>query len=807
MEELDEIVPEFLAESRENLDELDRDLLELERVPTSRERLSSVFRTIHTIKGTSGFLAFNQLETLTHAGESLLARYRDGVQVMDQAGTDALLRLVDTVRALLTSIEQTGTEGHIEIGATVAALTACVSDEPEVERATAPVGQATAPVGQATAVEQAAAPVEPVAPPVAGRPAGPAVDRRTGRRDSPGDPNPERTVETSDRPPLGQLLVDSGVATAATVASVIQRQAAGDTRPLGTILIEDEGADPEAVAAVLAAQRRWGNAEISVRVETALLDGLMRLVGELVVTRNQLVRGIDPHSDPVLAASTQRLNLITSELQESVMKTRMQPIDHMWSKVPRVLRDLTGACGKQVRLVMEGSETGLDRGLLEAIRDPLLHLVRNAVDHGVELPSVRTAKGKNPEGTLVLRAYHAGGHVVVEVGDDGAGLDPERIGRVAVDRGLIGPDELARMGHADLLALLFKPGFSTAAAVTNVSGRGVGLDVVKTNIERIGGTIEVDSTPGVGTLWRLTVPLTLAILQVLTVQCGGERYAIPQGSVDELVYAGATGHQAIERVSGAPVVRLRGHLLPLVDLDASLGLPVGTQSDGAYIVVVHAEGRQFGLVVDRVMDTEEIVVKPLSSLLRDIGVYAGATILSDGSVTLILDTATLARRAHLTGDAGTAGQPTGPQPEYAPPAARTRRVLLTAFGDRRVAIPLETILRLEEFPADHVERVGRREVVRHRDQVLPLVRVGTVLGIEHEDSGDTISAVVCRSGDRTVALAVPKIVDIIDIDDEPGTNGRHHASVIDDRVTEVLDLTAAIRGVDVDLALPLMLSA
>src|SRR5919205_1053324 len=372
----------------------------------------------------------------------------------------------------------------------------------------------------------------------------------------------------------------------------------------------------------------------------------MLLVGELVLTRNQIVQYVGRSNDTDLVRASQRLNLIASELQQAVMKTRMPPIDHIWSKLPRVVRDLGLQLKKTIRLEMEGRDTELDKTLLEAVKDPLTHLVRNSVDHGVEAPEARRAAGKPAEGVLTLRARHESGQVVVEVADDGAGIDPARVGAKAVERGLISADALGRMNPQDVLQLIFLPGFSTAAAVTNVSGRGVGMDVVKTNIESIGGTIEVESVPGQGTCTRLRIPLTLAIVPALSIECAGDRYAIPQISLQELVSLDAEkAANAVEEVGGAPVYRLRGELLPLVRLADVLGLPSDRHDGHVVIAVLSSEGRRFGLVVDRVINTEEIVVKAVGGQLKSIGLYSGATVLGDGTVALILDVQALARRA------------------------------------------------------------------------------------------------------------------------------------------------------------------
>jgi len=765
VEELGEIVGEFLMESHENLDQIDRDLVALEQEPDSRELISRIFRAIHTIKGTSGFLAFGRLETLAHAGESLLSRLRDGVQAVTPDTITTLLATIDGVRMLLAEIEQNGNEGDVDVERIIVAVHAQMSN-------------AAGPTAHETEDHPEAVAEEPVP------------------LDEPVRPAPEPLE--GQRQPLGQMLVEAGAAAPADIGSALQQQLEGDERKLGTILLEEGKAAPAAVTEALQAQTpKRSVADSAIRVDVDLLDGLMNLVGELVLARNQLVRGVMDLGDTALVRSAQRLGMITSELQEGIMKTRMQPIDHIWSKLPRVVRDLSNSLGKQVQLVMQGKETELDRSLLEAVKDPLTHLVRNAVDHGIQDPETRIAAGKSPEGTLTLRAYHEGGHVAVDVADDGAGLNIDRIAQKAIDNGILRADQIATMDKRDIMALVFQPGFSTAAKVTNVSGRGVGMDVVKTNIERIGGTVSVDSTLGEGTVWRLNIPLTLAIIQALTVDCGDQRYVIPQVAVLELVYIDGQSTK-IEYASGAPVYRLRGKLLPLVRLDRALGLDVGGDQ-GVYIMVLQADGRRFGLVVDRVLNTEEVVVKALNTRFKDIGMYAGATILGDGKVGLILDVSSLARRSHLAVDSertnvvGTSRGSGG--------VGAGERLLVTAVGERRVAIPLDTVTRLEEFSRDRIEHAGSREVVQYRGQILPLVRLSHLLGAYGEEpEGDTISVVVYSEGGRSVALVVDRIVDIAENSatarrdaEEDGLIG---TAVIQQRVTELLDVRRAILAAD-----------
>jgi two-component system chemotaxis sensor kinase CheA len=700
---LDEIAQEFLVESYENLDELDRALVALEREPDSQPLLASVFRTIHTIKGTSGFLAFNRLEAVTHVGENVLSKLRDGHLALTPQITTVLLQLVDTVRALLANIETTGAEGDVDISLVEAALVACL--QPPVEH---PV-----PAPRVDPDVPAVAEVEP-------------------------EPGEDSTARRS--------VVDS-----------------------------------------------------SIRVDVGLLDQLMRMVGELVLTRNQVVQYVGNLQHIELQRASQRLNLIATELQEGVMKTRMQPIDQVWSRLPRVVRDLGTQCGKSVRLTMEGRETELDRTLLEAVKDPLTHLVRNAIDHGLEAGEARLAAGKPAEGTLSLRAYHEGGQVVVEVGDDGAGIDRDRVAAKAIESGIVTRDHVARMGDREILDLIFRPGFSTAAAVTNVSGRGVGMDVVRTNIEKIGGTVDLVSELGVGTTVRVRIPLTLAIIPALVVGQANDTYAIPQANLLELVrLEGEAALTGIEHVAGAPVYRLRGTLLPLVYLDAQLGLPGPEVREALNIVVLAADNTHFGLVVEEIRDTQEIVVRPLSRQIKHVEAFAGATITGDGKVALILDVAGLAQRATHQ-KAGTGVARGAGDTERARGAEATRLLICQVGADRRLALPMTDVARLEEISVDTVERAGNAEVVQYRGDLLRLVHVGALLGIPRASGEpcETYSVVVHRHADESaVGLVVDRILDVIaeevTLSVVGARRGLAGSAVLQSRVTDIVDVPALV---------------
>jgi two-component system chemotaxis sensor kinase CheA len=819
---LDDIVEEFLVESHENLDQLDTDLVALEQEPDSRERLSSIFRTIHTIKGTSGFLAFNRLEEVTHVGENMLSRLRDGELALTPHRTSVLLQMVDVVRALLTSIEANGGEGSVDVSSAVAAISAAMEDGPAAEptpaaAAVVPAAPAKAPAKAAAKKAPAKAPAKAAAKAPAKAPAKPAAKKAPAKTAS--RPSRAKSAVPSPRPapedaPAELDDVLAAAADAPTQGPTELPDAAAPQVVEPTPAAEAEHADAEGATegaeGAAGQQNRRGVADSTIRVDVDLLDSLMLLVGELVLTRNQIVQYVGRSNDTDLMRAAQRLNLIASELQEGVMKTRMQPIDHIWSKLPRVVRDLGLQCGKSVRLEMEGRETELDKTLLEAVKDPLTHLVRNSVDHGIELPEARRAAGKPAEGVLFLRAKHESGQVVVEVADDGAGIDPAKLGAKAVERGVVTQDALTRMSPADVLQLIFLPGFSTAAAVTNVSGRGVGMDVVKTNIESIGGTIEVESVPGEGTTCRLRIPLTLAIVPALTIECAGDRYAIPQISLQELVALDAEkAATAVEEVGGAPVYRLRGELLPLVRLAEVLGLPSDRDDGHVVIAVLRSEGRRFGLVVDRVINTEEIVVKAVGGQLKSIGLYSGATVLGDGAVALILDVQALARRALRT-ETGERHEAREAAAAAAATDTERQRMLLAAIGEgRRVAIPLDTVTRLEQVRAESVEKVGNREVVQYRGAILPIVRLDRHLGAYGHAEREVLEVIVYTDHGRSVAIVVEEILDIVDGEaavrsdiDDMGLLG---SAVLGDKVTELLDVRAAILAADpafYDLPIP-----
>ena len=741
MSDMQEAVTEFLIESHENLDQLDNDLIALEESPDDTETLSSIFRTIHTIKGTCGFLGFSTLESVTHVGENLLGKLRDGAMSMDEAIADALLELVDAVRSMLSSIEATGSDGSGDYSDLIQVL----DDLLNAEQGAAPAEAAEEPAGS----EEQDSPTEL---------------QDSAEEESEQDEETESEEQASTTTPTRTEPAASGEQTTESTGSV---------------------------------------AASKVRVDVQQLDVLMNLVGELVLARNRILQFQGLNEDTGFQASTQRLNLITTELQEGVMKTRMQPIGVLWSKYPRVVRDLAKACGKQLELELEGKETELDKTILEAVKDPLTHIVRNSVDHGIESPADRKAVGKPETGRLLLRAFHEGGQVNIEIIDDGGGLNIKRIKAKALEKGVVSTEQVRHMSDTEASQLIFAPGFSTAQAVTNVSGRGVGMDVVRTNIEKIGGSVEVHSVQGKGTTIRIKIPLTLAIIPALTITSGGQRFAIPQVNLLELVRIEPDAETGgIETVHGAPVYRLRGKLLPLVHLNDQLVLNSEGQADRALnIIVLNADGHPFGLVVDEINDTEEIVVKPLGQQVKDLEVYAGATIMGDGCVALILDAAGLARRGGILESAAyeQSGRRSGSSETTSEESQEAGSLLLFGLGDSaRMAIPLSAVARLEEVQRASVEVANGRPVIQYRDEIMPLIHLPEYFGHASGEAIETYQLIVYQYDGHSVGLVVNEILDIVEdavtAKDSLGSNGVLGSVVIRERVTDLLDAEAVIEA-------------
>jgi len=799
MSELDETVRDFLVESFENLDQLDRDLVDLETNSGNPEIINRIFRIVHTVKGTCGFFSFGKLEGVSHVGENLLDNLRSSKIAVTEEIVSALLSLSDALRSLLLCVEQTGSDGfenYDELKALLTDLNNPLSKTQDTANKTRINNSTDSSVVEIVKkfIDQAEGQETEVV----------TIETSSDASLSPED----ELLKIFEAEQKKWAVTEQEQITVALPNQITSQN--HQTEPENKTQECKAAPSPTVKNANTAPQsppeenKKSELSETALRVDVHLLDKLMNLVGELVLARNQILQFTKSHSDGGLVSTSQRLNLITSELQEGVMRTRMQPIANVWNKLPRIVRDVAHTCGKQVRLEMHGKETELDKTIIEAIKDPLTHIIRNSVDHGVEAPDVRKSNGKNPEGVLSMKAFHEGGQVIIEITDDGAGLNVNRIRNKAIEKGLLAADKAASMSEQELQRLVFLPGLSTAEKVTNVSGRGVGMDVVRSNIERIGGTVDVSSKLGQGTTFTIKIPLTLAIIPALVVSASENRYAIPQVNLLELVRIdGEEVNTVIEEIHGSLFYRLRGRLLPVVFLARELGIASPLKSDSASIaalnvVIVRADDHQFGLVVDAIHDTEEIVVKPLGRLLKGISSFAGTTIMGDGQVALILDIVGIARRAKIS-----KGKNDAQEKQLQANANNKDKVKLLLFevnDKQRAAIPLEQVNRLEEFPVEKLEFAGGSTVVQYRDGILPLIDLNQALsGFAPEHLG-SVRAFVYQNGQHLIGFIVRRIVDIIEqevtITSPYKRNGLVGSAIIQEKVTDIVDISSIIKSSD-----------
>lgn len=728
---MDDLIPEFVAECREGLARLDNEVVAFERDPGKREHLVEIFRVAHTIKGTAGFLGLARLERLAHAAETLLGAWRDGACAPTTDGVSLVLGAVDRIKAIVDALESGGAEPENEdddlIGALLAAAEAR-DGEPSDGAAADPAGSE------------------------GGAPA--AVEADTGARAAAAAPTEASgAVAEGGRSPAD----DADAEAADAVPSRGSQEPAAPAGP-------STGSGRVAAATTPAPQAEKGSAvrasrSGSLRVSVALLEALMAHVSDLVLTRNRLVRLGREIAHPGLEGALQRLDEITTELRDGVMKARMQPISNAWSGVPRIVRDLGTTLGKKVDLVMEGGDTELDRQLLERLRDPLTHIVRNAIDHGLEAPEERRRAGKPEVGRLRLSAAHEGGMIVVRIADDGRGLDLERIGRKAVAAGLCAAADLEGMSPRRIASFIFAPGLSTAEQVTNVSGRGVGMDVVRANVEEMGGSVEIETWPGRGTVFTITIPLTLAIVPALIVGIGEHRFALPQQGILEIVRCGRDADRRLEIVNGTRILNLRGELLPVRSLARILGLrPADAEAEDerGFVLVLEPAGHRFGLVVDTVHDSEEIVVEPIAQVLKNIGLLAGTTLLGDGSIALVFDLKALA-----SGIADEDGMVLDRGPaETAPKDEEVTRLLrFTAGRYRRAAVPVALVQRIERVEPGKIELVGARSVIRYDNELVPVVDID---GAFVADLDRARPALLFSDAGRRFGLVVDSILDVVE---------------------------------------------
>lgn len=780
---MDDLLTEFLTETGESLEVIDNELVRFEREPNNAEILDNVFRLVHTIKGTCGFLGLPRLEMLAHAGETLMGRYRDGAPVTD-SGVSTILDSIDMIKEILAGLEETGNEPE-------------GSDDELINELLVLAGVVEDPNG----ASEVAAPAEADA------------------QDSGPDVEIFSETQARDDAVSGDEAVAENAGAEEAVAEEPAQAAPEGEGTMGRALKPGEVSLSELEAAFMAAEgpdltppkeeaakskkeepkkdepkkeeKAGGVANQTIRVNVQTIETLMNMVSELVLTRNQLLEISRRHVESEFNTPLQRLSNVTAELQEGVMKTRMQPIGSAWGKLPRIIRDLSRELGKPIDLDMVGAETELDRQVLELIRDPLTHMVRNSADHGIEDPETRREAGKPEMGTVRLSAYHEGGHIIIAIADDGKGLNTAALREKANNLSLAPAAEIEAMTDAQIHNFIFHPGFSTAEKVTSVSGRGVGMDVVRTNIEVIGGSIDLKSVEGKGTTVTIKIPLTLAIVPALIVEVAGERYAIPQLAVTELVRAHPTGQNKIEKLKDTEVLRLRNALLPIIRLDTLLGVqkdPDATHSDSTFVVVTQVGAQSFGIVVDEVFHTEEIVVKPMSGMLKEVSMFSGNTIMGDGSVIMIIDPNGVAQ---AIGQA--AAEPSALETNTGS-VVRTDKeevslLIFNAGSDDPKAVPLSLVTRLEEFDASQIEHAGERRMVQYRGKLMPLVYVSPETERRNEGS---LPLLVFAEGERVMGLVVDRIVDIVEdvleLQVESKTVGFLGNAIVKGRATEVLDV-------------------
>jgi two-component system chemotaxis sensor kinase CheA len=758
---MDDLLSEFLTETSESLSTLDVELVKLEQNPNDPDILSNIFRLVHTIKGTCGFLGLPRLEAVAHAGENVLGKIRDGELVVTPDAVTLVLESIDTIKYLLGELEQNEAEPD-------------GNDADLIGRLNHFADTGQIPGG---------------APAAAAAPAAEEADEEVPMTD---DEKLQAAFDAAEYDPDFEVPDEPAAAAEPEPEAPAKPAAPPAAAKSQEVAPAKKAAEKPKAEAPRAEAKESSVAAQTIRVNVELLENLMTLVSELVLTRNQLLQMVRGKDDSEFTVPLQRLSHITTDLQEGVMKTRMQPIGNAWAKLPRIVRDLALEMNKKIDLQMIGADTELDRQVLELIKDPLTHMVRNSADHGLEDIPGRREAGKPETGTVTLNAYHEGGHIIIEISDDGRGLNIERIKAKAIANGLATESDLDGMADSQIHQFIFKAGFSTAEKVTSVSGRGVGMDVVRTNIEKIGGTVELKSVEGRGSTFIIKIPLTLAIVSALIVESGGERFAIPQISVLELVRASSNSDHSIERIHDTPVLRLRNRLLPLVTLKKILGLDDGETTvddvdEEAFIVVTQVGTYSFGIIVDRVFDTEEIVVKPVAPILRDLSLFSGNTILGDGSVIMILDPNGIATRTGEITVGGSQGVE-GKAKADASDRETTSMLVFRAGGSEVRAVPLALVARLEEIDVENIEHSNGRPLVQYRGKLMPLVFIDGSYQMKAEGRQPTL---VFQDRERTMGLVVDEIVDIVDdvlnVELTADQDGLVGSAVIDGKATDLID--------------------
>lgn len=801
----DEILQGFVEESIEHLSSIENDLLTIEEggADIDEDLVNKVFRAAHSIKGGAGFMGLTAIQEISHASENILGLIRNKKLIPTPEIVNVLLIAADQLQAM---IEDVHNSNNVDITSHVNALNDIADSKPPTEDAAPVVPEPVNEVPEVIIEE-------------------PIIE------------TPEPIVEEIPQPSSNTIATPPGPEPIVEVAPIPEK-IVPEVAPPPPAAKSDAKAKPSKPAA---------QSDTTLRVHVSLLDSLMTSAGELVLSRNQLLQTISSKDFRNIDAVGQRLDLITSELQEAIMLTRMQPIGNVFNKFPRVVRDLSKQLGKTMELSIIGKEVELDKTIIEAINDPLTHLIRNSVDHGIEMGHVRKAAGKKEDGTIVLKAYHEAGQVCIEISDDGKGLDGEALAASAINKGLLTLEQTQVMSDKEKIHLIFMPGFSTAAEVTDVSGRGVGMDVVKTNLDKLGGNVDIISEVGKGTTISIKLPLTLAIIPCQIIDVSSERYAIPQVNLEELLRIPAAHvKDRIERVGDAEVVRLRGNLLPLIRLADVIGLerqfldeesetyeddrraniadrrgieseliPAYDVVDGTdkspnrsvidrrnaicsalNIVVVSTGSMKYGLIVDTLQDSEEIVIKPLGRHLQQCTAYAGATIMGDGRIALILDVSNIARMANLTSLEGShraAEVAKAAEDELRKHQDRQSLLIFRNDVNEQFAIPLNQVERIEKIKRSDIEEVGQHRTMQYRGGSLTLIRVDDVAMVAPISDQEDLLVIVFNVAQTTVGLLAIGPIDAIevtvDIDERTlQQNGIMGSTIINDHTTLLVNV-------------------
>jgi two-component system chemotaxis sensor kinase CheA len=725
---MDDLLQDFITETVENLETLDQQLLDLENNPSNDELIRRIFRILHTIKGTCGFLGLARMEKVAHSSETVLGKMRDHELIFSAEISTLLFEALDRLKIIVELVKKgedvSDTSKDIELVNQLLAITS-----------------------------------EPKSP----------LDELQALFDStPVDPNffsknEEIKTESTEK-----------------VKSEEKEQ---------KIIPEKSTPQP-----VQEKNQQVPQTQESIRVSLDVLDNLITLVSELVLTRNQLLQLLRSTTNQTFDGALSRLSYITTELQEEIMKTRMQSIDNAWTKFPRLVRDLAKELNKKIVLKQEGGDTEVDRQVLELIKDPLTHMIRNSCDHGIELPEERYQKGKAEEGTITLKAYHEGGHVVMEIIDDGKGLDPKKLGKKIVEKGLFSQAEIDLMNDQQIQNVIFLPGFSTAASVTSVSGRGVGMDVVRSNIEKLGGSIDMISTPEKGTQFIIKIPLTLTIISAIILESGGERFAIPQISVTELHRIGGRAQYQIEYINDTPIVRLRNQLIPILYLSKHLKLDNAHENYSnkeKYMVVVMIGHKSFCILVDKIYDTQEIVVKPLAKIIESIKVFSGSTVLGDGSIVMILDPNVLLSFLETT---NTSSFMSEKKKDLIKNNQDGTLLLVFRSNHHLYSLPLSLITRIGEIDYDHVEVINDVLLTQYQNYLLPIVMFDGSQNLpKRNDSLEhKLPVLIFSDTTRAIGLVVDEIVTImdekIDVQVTMKKNGILGSSLIDGETISTIDI-------------------